>query len=149
MRSEANEIALLFEQASSSTPAFRSRGIKYSVGKAEAWLRAVITRGSCPHLVARKDDAIVGAISFSMDDTFCVQPVAVLHMLYVTPAHRRSAVSMVLVALCVDAARNDGAAAFHAPLAAEVSERSLSQSFRSTRASRISGRLSVVTLISQ
>ena len=118
-RSEANEIALLFERffAESGYP---SRGIKYSVGKAEAWLERVITQGSCPHLVARKDDAIVGVISYSLDETFCIDPVAVLHMFYVAPEHRRSAVSMVLVTLCVDAARNDGAVAFHAPLASEV-----------------------------
>jgi L-amino acid N-acyltransferase YncA len=118
-RSEASEIELLFERffAESGYP---SRGIKYSLGKAEAWLERVIAQGSCPHLVAIKDDAIVGVISYSLDETFCVEPVAVLHMFYVAPEHRRSAVSMVLVALCVDAARNDGAAAFHAPLASEV-----------------------------
>ena len=117
---EANEIALLFERffAESGYP---SRGIKYSVGKAEAWLERVqITQGSCPHLVAIRDDRIVGVISYSLDETFCIDPVAVLHMFYVAPEHRRSAVSMVLVALCVDAARNDGAVAFHAPLASEV-----------------------------
>ena len=123
-RDEANELAFLFEQACIES-GFPSRGIVYSVGKAEAWLRRVILQGSCPHLVALKDNEIVGAISYAMDETFCVQPVAVMHMLYIKPAHRRSAVSKVLTALCVDAARNDGAVAFHAPIAAEVKERSL------------------------
>ena len=118
-RSEANEIALLFERFFNES-GYPSRGIRYSVGKAEAWLERVITQGSCPHLVAIRDDTIVGVISYSMDETFCLDPVAVLHMFYVAPEHRRSAVSMVLVALCVDAARNDGAVAFHAPLASEV-----------------------------
>ena len=124
MRDEANELALLFEQAFIDS-GFGSRGIKYSVAKAEAWLRRVIINGSCPHLIALKDDEIVGAISYAMDETFCVEPVAVMHMLYVKPAHRRTAVGKVLVALCVDAARNDKAVAFHAPIAAEVREQSL------------------------
>ena len=37
--------------------------------------------------------------SFAMDETFCVEPVAVMHMLYVKPAHRRTAVGRVLVGL--------------------------------------------------
>ena len=123
-RDEANELALLFEKAFIDS-GFASRGIKYSVAKAEAWLRNVIVKGSCPHLVAAKDGAIIGAISYAMDETFCVEPVAVMHMLYIEPAHRRSAVGPVLVSLCVDAARNDGAVAFHSPIAAQVREQSL------------------------
>jgi GNAT superfamily N-acetyltransferase len=123
-RDEANELALLFEKAFIDS-GFGSRGIRYSAAKAEAWLRDAIMRGSCPHLVALKDDAIVGAISYALDETFCEKPVAVMHMLYVEPAHRRTAVGKVLVALCADAARNDGAVAFHAPIAAQVREQSL------------------------
>ena len=128
-RDEANALALLFEKAFIDS-GFSSRGIKYSIEKAEAWLRDAISRGSCPHLVALKDDAIVGAISYALDETFCVKPVAIMHMLYVEPEHRRTAVSKVLVALCVDAARNDGAIAFHAPIAAEVREGSLINLFK-------------------
>ena len=123
-RDEANELALLFEKAFIDS-GFPSRGIEYSVAKTEAWLRDQIARGSCPHLIALKDDAIIGAISYALDETFCKEPLAIMHMLYIEPAHRRSAVGAVLVSLCVDAARNDGAVAFHAPIAAEVREGSL------------------------
>lgn len=123
-RDEAPELAFLFEEAFIDS-GFPSRGIRYSVSKAEAWLRRVIVQGSCPHLVALKDDKIVGAISYALDETFCIEPVAVLHMLYIKPPYRRSAVGRVLVGLCMDAAKGDGAAAFHAPIAAEVREKSL------------------------
>ncbi len=123
-RDEAHDLALLFEDAFIDS-GFLSRGIRYSVSKAEAWLRRVIMQGSCPHLVALKDDEIVGAISYALDETFCIDPVAVMHMLYIKPPYRKSALGRVLVGLCVDAAKADGAAAFHAPIAAEVRERSL------------------------
>ena len=123
-RDEAPALAFLFEEAFIDS-GFASRGIKYSVPKAEAWLRRVIIDGSCPHLVALKNDEIIGAISYALDETFCVEPVAVMHMLYIKPPYRRSAIGKVLIALCVDAARNDKAVAFHAPIAAQVREASL------------------------
>ena len=121
---DAPALAFLFEEAFNDS-GFPSRGIRYSVPKAGDWLTRVLANRSCPHLVAVHDDEIVGAISYALDETFCVDPVAVMHMLYIRPAHRRSAVGRVLVGLCVDAARDEGAVAFHAPIAAEVRERSL------------------------
>ena len=123
-RDEAPALAFLFEEAFIDS-GFPSRGIRYSVPKAEAWLRRVIIDGSCPHLVALKDDEIVGAISYALDETFCVKPVAIMHMLYIKPPYRRSAIGRVLVGLCADAAKADGAVAFHAPIAAQVREQSL------------------------
>ena len=93
--------------------------------KAGDWLARAIANHSCPHLVAVQDGEIIGAISYAMDETFCVEPVAVMHMLYIKAPHRRTAVGKLLVAMCVDAAKADGACAFHAPIAAEVREKSL------------------------
>lgn len=124
MRDDAETLALLFETFFNEAH-YQDRGIRYSTSKAEAWLRGVIVRGSCPHLAALKDGEIIGAISYSLDETFCVEPVAVLHMFYVLPAHRQTAVGRVLLGLCADAAKTDGAVAFHAPLASGVKERSL------------------------
>ena len=88
-------------------------------------MRSVIIRGDYPHLVALKDGKIVGAMSYYLDDTFCETPVALMHMLYIKPAYRDFALGRTLVGLLVDAAKNDGAVAFHAPIAAQVREHSL------------------------
>jgi len=50
---------------------------------------------------------------------------------FVRKAHRRSAVPAVLLELGIDAARNDGACAFHAPITSEtMSSRALENSFK-------------------
>ena len=121
---DAAELALLFEMAFSES-GFPARGIRYSIAKAEAWIEGVVRRGSCPHLIAVHDNEIVGAMSYALDETFCVEPVAVMHMLYVKPAFQRSAVGRVLVGLVTEMAKGEGAIAFHAPIAAEIRERSL------------------------
>ena len=121
VQEDAHAIALLFEQFFNEA-GYKDRGIVYSVPKSEAWLENVIARGVVPHLVAIKHRKIIGAISYSLDDTFCVEPVAVLNMAYVVPEERKSAIGRVLVALVSDLARLDGACAFHAPLASGMAE---------------------------
>lgn len=101
---------------------YQDRGIVYDLDRATAWIAGVVQQGSCPHLVAVHAGAIVGAISYSLDDTFCVEPVAVLHMLYVLKAQRKSAIGRVLLALAAELAKGDGACAFHAPIASEMDE---------------------------
>jgi len=103
---------------------YKDRGIVYSPEAATTWLNYVIFHGTCPHVIARERDsrALVGVTSYSLDRSFCVDPVAVLHTLYVVPAWRKSAVGRVLVALSTEAAQGDGAVAFHAPLASGMSE---------------------------
>jgi GNAT superfamily N-acetyltransferase len=113
---DAAELAQLFATSFSESN-YRERGIVYSVPRARAWLEGVISTGSCPHLVAIVEDRIVGAISYALDDTFCEKPVAVLHMFYALKEHRRSAIGRVLAALVCESAAQDGAVAFHAPLA--------------------------------
>jgi GNAT superfamily N-acetyltransferase len=123
-REDAPALAFLFEKACIDS-GFPSRGIRYSVPKATRWIERVLFDHSCPHLVAVHEDVIIGSMSYALDDTFCEEPVGVMHMLYVEPEHRHTAVARVLVALCVDAAKGEGAIAFHAPIAAEVREGSL------------------------
>jgi len=118
---DAPEIARLFETFFNEAH-YKDRGIVYALDRATAWIEGVIRDNSCPHIAALHDGAIVGAISYSLDDTFCVEPVAVLHMLYVLKDHRKSAIGRVLLALATELAKGDGACAFHAPIASEMDE---------------------------
>ena len=118
---DAADIARLFETFFDEAH-YQDRGIAYDRGKAAAWIEEAIYRGTVPHIVASRGNEIIGAVSYSLDGTFCVEPVAVLHMIYVLKAHRRSAVGRTLVMFAVDMAKGDGACAFHAPLASEMEE---------------------------
>lgn len=115
---DAPELALLFQRFFAEA-GYKDRGIEYSLEASQRWLTSVISRGVCPHLVAVavNDKKIVGVVSYDLDKTFCVQPVAVMHTIYVTPEWRMSAVGRVLASLIVDMAAKDGACAFHAPIA--------------------------------
>lgn len=70
-----------------------------------------------PHMLAIVDQTIVGFVSWELDWSFSVRPVAVLFELYVVPEHRRSAIGRYLVGLAVWAGKDAGACAFHAPVA--------------------------------
>jgi len=118
------ELGYLFEKFFSEA-GYKDRGIVFSYERAVAWLERVIRFGAYPHIIARThgyDGRIVGVTSYSLDDSFCVDPVAVLGTLYVVPEHRRSAVGRILVAVATEAAKGDGAIAFHAPLASGMIE---------------------------
>src|SRR4029077_11936336 len=118
---DALEIARLF-QIFFSEAHYQDRGIVYDLDKAAAWIEGVVRNDSCPHIVVVHDGVIVGAPSYPLDGTFCVEPVAVMHMIYVLKAFRRSAIGRVLVALATNLAKEDGACAFHAPIAGEMDE---------------------------
>jgi L-amino acid N-acyltransferase YncA len=118
---DAPELAKLFETFFEEAH-YQDRGIVYSLSKSEEWLRDVIGSGRVPHLVAVKDGRIIGSTSYSLDSTFCEEPVAVMCTTYVLASYRRSAIGRVLIALVTDLAKNDGAAAFHAPIMSEMKE---------------------------
>lgn len=123
-KDDVPELAVLFGEFFKEAD-YKSRGIVYAPEKAKAWLERVIVYGSCPHIIARThgyDGEIIGVTSYSLDDSFCAAPVAVLGTLYVVPGHRRSAVGRILVAVATEAAAGDGACAFHAPLASGMTE---------------------------
>jgi L-amino acid N-acyltransferase YncA len=111
----------LFEQFFSET-GYQNRGIRYSRERSGNWLHRAISTGETPHLVATKDSRIVGSVSWGLDTTFCEDPVAIMHTVYVVPEHRRSAVGRILVTFMGDLAKQDGACALHAPIAAEMPE---------------------------
>ena len=125
---DAAELALLFEMAFNES-GFPSRRIRYSIGRAEAWIEGAVRKGFCPHLMAVREGELIGAMSYSLDSTFCVEPVGIMQMLYIKRPYRRSAIGRVLVGLTTEMAKSDGACAFHAPIAAEVNERSLANLF--------------------
>jgi GNAT superfamily N-acetyltransferase len=122
-KSDVDELVALFDDFFEEAD-YKSRGIVYAPSKAKAWLDRVIAYGACPHIIARSrdDNTIIGVTSYSLDDSFCFAPVAVLGTLYVVPGHRRSAVGRVLVAVATEMAEGDGACAFHAPLASGMEE---------------------------
>jgi GNAT superfamily N-acetyltransferase len=124
VKTDAAELANLFEFFFAEAD-YKSRGIVFSFAKAKAWLERVIEFGSCPHFIARThgyEGKIVGVTSYSLDDSFCEDPVAVLGTLYVVPSHRKSPIGRILVAVATEAAKGDGAVAFHAPLASGMVE---------------------------
>jgi L-amino acid N-acyltransferase YncA len=119
--SDAPELAELFQRFFDEA-GYKQRGIVYHPDKAEASLARVIENGDYPHIVARSKGVIIGAISYSLDDTFSEPPFAVLNTFYVEPAHRKSAVGAMLLGLACECAQVDGAVAFHAPVASEMAE---------------------------
>ena len=118
---DADELNRLFQRFFDEAH-YRDRGIVYSPGRAGEWLQRVLSTGSTPHIVARREGAIVGVVSFGLDDTFCERPVAVLHTVYVVPDQRRSAIGLILVMSAINLAREEGACAFHAPIASGLKE---------------------------
>lgn len=111
---------------------YPDRGIEPDEAKYRAWVKATIEAGVHPRILAiDNNDGIVGFFAYSLDRNFSVRPVAVMGTFYVRKAHRRSAVPAVLMELGLDAARNDGACAFHAPISSETqSSRALENSFK-------------------
>lgn len=101
---------------------YAQKGITYSPNKAAVWLKRVIETGAFPHVIARVGEKIVGVISWSMDDSFCEEPVAVLHTIYVKPEHRRSPIGRMLVSFMIDIATHEGAAAISAPISSGMKE---------------------------
>ena len=101
---------------------YARHGITFSPNRAAVWLKRGIEAGVFPHIVARIGEQIVGVISWSMDDSFCEEPIAVLHTIYVKPKFRRSIIGRTLVALAMDIARSEGACAFSAPITSGMKE---------------------------
>jgi len=120
--SDVGELNDLFEQFFAES-GYGDRGIVYSRARAGEWLARVIEFGLTPHIVARLNDKIIGVISYDLDHSFCKDPIAVLHTIYVVPLHRRTAIGRMLVGLAtITAKTTDGACAFHAPVASGMDE---------------------------
>ena len=76
-----------------------------------------IASGARPHILAVIDDNIVGFIAYVFDHSFSTKPCQVLMELYVVPEHRMSAIGRALVGHAILDGQQEGAGAFHAPLA--------------------------------
>ena len=115
------ELTYLFQEFFGESD-YADKGIAYSPNNAAMWLRRVITSGTFPHIVARRDNTIVGVISWSMDNSFCEEPIAILHTIFVKKEFRRSIIGRVLFGLALDIAQSDGAGAFSAPISSGMKE---------------------------
>jgi GNAT superfamily N-acetyltransferase len=120
--SDADELNELFQRFFAEA-GYANRGIVYDPKKAQDWLCEVLAFGTCPHIIARIEGRIVGVLSYELDDTFSEKPIAVLHVFYVVPEHRKSALGRMLLQFAMDVATTvDDACAFHAPVASEVND---------------------------
>jgi L-amino acid N-acyltransferase YncA len=121
--SDADEIVDLFHKYFDDEAGYKKRGVVFAPERAKPRLEKAIGTGIYPHVIARTPGyhgKIVGVLSYSLDNAFCVDPIAVMDMLYVVPEHRRSALGKVLLEIAVDMAKGDGAVAFHGPIASEI-----------------------------
>jgi hypothetical protein len=118
---DAFELSALFGEFFAESD-YSKNNIRYSQQNAMAWLLKVLGNGSFPHIIARVDNKIVGVISWSMDQSFCEEPVAVLHTIYVKKPYRKSIMGRMLVSLALDLAQYEGACSFSAPIASGMKE---------------------------
>lgn len=109
---------------------FRDRGIEPDEPRYRDWMREKLEYGHQVFVAALKDDEIVGFFAYSLDHTFSKKPVAIMGSFFVRKAHRRTAVPALLMELGLQLAKEDGACAFHAPIASELlASRALENSF--------------------
>ena len=112
---------------------YKDRGIEPDEARYRAWLTKRLTYGAGVWLLAidEADNSVVGFFEYSLDHNFSFRPVAVMGTFFVAKAHRRSAVPTILFELALSEATEDGACAFHAPIASETqSARALENTFR-------------------
>jgi predicted N-acetyltransferase YhbS len=81
------------------------------------YLRAAISTGTCPHIVAVHEGRIIGVISYSLDGSFSNHKCAVMGELFVYKEYRGSPAGRMLTWSAFDLAKNDGATAMHIPIA--------------------------------
>jgi GNAT superfamily N-acetyltransferase len=99
---------------------YKDRGIEPDEPRYRRWLHDQIEYGGGIFVIAVHDDAVVGLFAYTLDHNFSVKPVAVMGSFFVRKAHRMTAVPALLMELGLQLARDDGACAFHAPLASEA-----------------------------
>jgi GNAT superfamily N-acetyltransferase len=81
------------------------------------YLRAAISTGVCPHIVAVHDGRIIGVISYSLDGSFSNYKCAVMGELFVYEEFRGTPAARALVFTAFDLANANGAKAMHIPIA--------------------------------
>jgi hypothetical protein len=111
---------------------YKDRGIEPDEPRYRQWMHDKIEFGQGVFLIAVEVDSqeIVGFFAYTLDHNFSKRPVAVMGTFFVGKAHRRTAVPALLMELGLQLAQQDGACAFHAPIASETrSARALENSF--------------------
>jgi GNAT superfamily N-acetyltransferase len=96
--------------------------IEWDDARATSTVEARVKHHVRPHILAIVDGEMVGFICWELDHSFSVKPVAVLFEFYVQPEHRRSAIGRFLMRIALWVAKDDGACAFHAPIASGMRE---------------------------
>jgi GNAT superfamily N-acetyltransferase len=88
--------------------------LQYSRDNATQYLSHVIATGMSPHIVAVLGGAIIGELSYHIDRSFLVEPMAILDEFYVIPEFAGSPVGRALVAAAMDICRDvEKAKCFH------------------------------------
>jgi len=91
--------------------------MEYSRDNSARYLEHVIGTGMSPHILAVLEDTVIGELSYHIDRSFCVEPMAILDEFYVIPEFAGTPVGRALVAAAMDICRNvEGANCFHAVL---------------------------------
>ena len=91
--------------------------LEYSRENSARYLEQAIGTGMSPHILAVLDGTIIGELSYHIDRSFCVAPMAILNEFYVIPEFAGTPVGRALVAAAMDICRDvEGANCFHAVL---------------------------------
>ena len=88
--------------------------IEFSRENSRAYLMHVIGTGMSPHILATLGGGILGWLSYHIDRSFCVEPLAILDEMYVIPEFAGTPVGRTLIATAMDICKNvEGANCFH------------------------------------
>jgi GNAT superfamily N-acetyltransferase len=88
--------------------------LEYSRDNAAQYLKDVVGTGRSPHILAVLDGTIIGELSYHIDRSFLVEPMAILDEFYVIPEFAGSPVGRALVAAAMDICRDvEKAKCFH------------------------------------
>lgn len=100
------------------------RGLEYAPKRMWPWVFNGIVSGAIPHLLAleKASGRLVGSICYTMDHNFTERPFADLNKFYVRQRWRRSPVGRILLTLCLEIARADGAVLFNAGISSGMKE---------------------------
>jgi GNAT superfamily N-acetyltransferase len=88
--------------------------LEYSRENSRRYLEQAIGTGMSPHILAVLDGAIIGELSYHIDRSFLVEPMAILNEFYVIPEFAGTPVGRALVAAAMDICRDvEKAKCFH------------------------------------
>ena len=80
--------------------------LTFSREASQRYLENVIGSGMCPHIVASLGGAAIGMISYHIDRSFCVEPLAVMDEIYVIPEFAGTPVGRTLISAAMDMCRD-------------------------------------------